>query len=77
MLKRLVQLVEIFITIILNFNAFTINLQKQFIECLGKTQGTGKITPSLVQPTIYSPPGTLAACVPQPLSCGFENSFYL
>ena len=33
---------KIFITILLNFNAFTINLQKQFIECLGKTQGTGK-----------------------------------
>ena len=33
---------KIFIRIILNFNAFTINLQKQFIECLGKAQGKGK-----------------------------------
>ena len=33
---------RIFIRIILTFNAFKINLRKQFIECLGKTQETGK-----------------------------------
>ena len=55
---------------------FTINLQKQFIKCLEKTQGTGKRTPSLVHPTIYSPPGPLSPCVPQPLSCGLYSIFY-
>ena len=44
MVKFLVNLGKIFIRIIINFNAFTINIPKQFIECLVmvKTQGTGK-----------------------------------
>ena len=54
--NRLYSREKSFIRIILNLNAFTINPQKQFIECLGKTQTTGKITPPLVHPTIYSTP---------------------
>ena len=34
--------INIFIRIIQNLNAFTINLPKNIIECLGETQGTGK-----------------------------------
>ena len=54
MVERLVQSVKIFIRIILNFNAFTINLQKQFIECLGKAQGKGK-KKALPSPTNHLP----------------------
>ena len=69
---------KIFITIILNFNAFTINLQKQFIECLGKTQGKGKNN-AFPSPTNHLKSSWSAPppCGPQPLSYGLENIFYL
>ena len=36
-----------------------------------------KVTPSLVHPTIYNPPGLLPPFVPQKLSRGLDNRFYL
>ena len=42
MMKRLVQSGKIYIKIKQNLNAVTINLTKQFIACLGKTQVTGE-----------------------------------
>ena len=61
--KRLVQSGKIFIIIILNFNAFTINIRKQFIECLGKTQGTGK------KNALPSPPNHLQSFWPAAPLC--------
>ena len=56
---------KIFIRIILNFNTFTINLLKRFIECLGKTQGTGKNNALPSPPKHLHPPWhTTPLCPP-------------
>ena len=67
---------KIFIIIIQNFNVFTINLQFFLLNVWGRLREQETRTPSLVHPTIYSPPGPLPSCVHQPLSCGLDNTFY-
>ena len=73
MVKRLVQSGKLFITMILNFNAFTTNVWKKLLNVWRRLRKQEKRTSSLVHPSIYSPPGPLPPCVPQPLSCGLEN----